>query len=207
MGPYGWRLGDRGTPITGVAQLLFLVTQSPTILRFCRKIAPLTPFLAILPSTLVVLETRPIYLFKDDDWLLTSLRWLELGSMQRLKRWRMDSRVKFDASDGAAWLAKCEGRGIEVRDQRQFFTGERILERLFLSRVLTILCIFFIHRLGRSDGSDGLPADQRCDAHLSAWSACCKFCAFVNGAGAVSVDARELQCRLECCRTRSVSRC
>lgn len=53
------------------------------------------------------------------------LEWVDLPALENLKRWRVHSRFKIKTPKGAGarWLAKCMERGIEVRDERRYFTG------------------------------------------------------------------------------------
>lgn len=87
------------------------------------------PVLAMLPAPLVVLSIE-----KYDTSLCPAggyapsllLQLLDLPALKKLKRWRIDAKSSPDVTmgEGKLWLAKCNARGIEVRDDRRFFNGE-----------------------------------------------------------------------------------
>lgn len=49
----------------------------------------------------------------------------EFQQVKKLKRWRVDRKLEVDMSEGegAKWKDGCEARGIEVRDEKRYFTG------------------------------------------------------------------------------------
>lgn len=53
------------------------------------------------------------------------LQALEYPVLGRLKRWRVHSYLRIDTTKGIGkvWRVKCEERGIEVRDEKRYFTG------------------------------------------------------------------------------------
>lgn len=54
------------------------------------------------------------------------LKGLQSPCLRELKRWRMNSLLKLDRTkgEGLKWLVKCEKMGIEVRDEKRYFTGQ-----------------------------------------------------------------------------------
>lgn len=93
-------------------------------------LSTLLPLVDHLPSSLRVLRLDVITAAWEPveltSWCLTSL---ELPCLRELRRWRFSSLLGIDTTtgDGALWLAKCEERGIEVRDDTRYFIGARIV--------------------------------------------------------------------------------
>lgn len=110
--------------------------QSLTSLKI--KDAAVMNILAILKSLesnrLVLLELGPISNWltfaaeegmtatAEDAWLYAAVR---LPVLSQLKRWRFDRTTypSKDTKEGQVFFAQCEERGIEVRDERRFYTG------------------------------------------------------------------------------------
>lgn len=82
--------------------------------------------LGYIPSALVVLNIESLDLAPGQhvtaDYLVDLL---DHAALYQLKRFRLggDRLSGALSSDGASWLAKLEARGIDVRDNRRFFTG------------------------------------------------------------------------------------
>lgn len=83
--------------------------------------------LSVVPASLVVLELRKW----ESDALAANtppiLAFLDVPSLKGLKRWHIESLSKIETTSGAGaeWKARCEERGIELRDGAEFFfTGK-----------------------------------------------------------------------------------
>lgn len=105
-------------------------------------LAPLSVFTAL--QTLIISSFRPEYFVMALGHIQCSLVALELTgfmtdfggdhlqemlslpAVEKLKRWRVDGDLYLNdmSKESQEWAAACEARGIEVRDERRYATGE-----------------------------------------------------------------------------------
>lgn len=114
----------------------------------------LAPVVSALPTPLLVLEIfQPTWLADDDtarEWAAALLKASNVPGLKELKGWRVYSEIGVDkkTGNGAAWVAQCEERGIEVRDERKLFTGECCMVHLQLrARLNDCLVVQIEHHL------------------------------------------------------------
>lgn len=92
-------------------------------------LSTLLPLLDHLPSSLRVLRLDTmIELFEPVKLTTWCLKALDLPCLRELKRWRVSPLLGVDTTkgEGARWAAMCEERGIEVRDNKRYFSGALI---------------------------------------------------------------------------------
>lgn len=101
----------------------------------------------LLPCQLELLETA---MARGDHPFLVKVT--ALPALASLKKWRMRGFV--ESRDGEEqWVTLSRARGVHVRDERRFFTGESSSRRLLPSRGMTNLSLVLLRQIAAT--SDG----------------------------------------------------
>lgn len=109
-----------------VAQLLPLLTKLTVFYVYVYKPKSILDMLHLVPSQLKFLNINmsPDTAEEAQRWSQCFRKVLELPCLSAVKHIRVGF-LGIHLKEGAkGWLTECEERGIEVRDQRRFFTGE-----------------------------------------------------------------------------------
>lgn len=85
----------------------------------------IVPILQLVPTRLEALETTPSP--AKEGVAMAMLEAMKCRSVQGLKRWRVTRLGKVEEEGEALreWREACGKRGIEVRDEKRYFAGER----------------------------------------------------------------------------------
>lgn len=90
----------------------------------------LARILKLVPSRLELLETTASP--AEETTGKNMLEALKMPAVKALKRWRVTGLGRLESKNEAlrAWEKACEERGVEVRDETRFFTGELTCQAL-----------------------------------------------------------------------------